>query len=92
MDEHALLRKTEMSANAQRVVEDQGFIDALAEIDKGLIERLRGTEDPLARDALWQAMQCFGMIPKILKKTMANGRMAKADLDRLQANQVARAA
>lgn len=92
MDEHKLLRQRELARKAKELVECEAFVDALKTIDAELIERIREETNPAIRDVYWQAMQCFAQLPKVLRKTMATGRMAESDLNNLQAIQVPRAA
>ena len=92
MDEHKLLRQREKAALAKALIESEAFVEAMQEVDDALIERLREEPDPAARDVLWQAMQCFAQLPKVLKKTMATGRMAEADLARIEQLAIPRAA
>ncbi len=83
IDENKALKATERAARANAIINDEEFKSAIEAIDSELIDRLRGTEDPITRDAIWQSIQVLAQIPKTLKRVIQNGKVAKADLDRL---------
>ena len=82
-DELKQLRARDRAAKAEGLLNNDLLKDAFAEIDAALIERWRSTEDPAARDALWQAAQINGQVQTILKRYIQNGKVAKAALDKI---------
>ncbi len=82
-DEQKQLRALSRSSQAEGLLNNDLLKDAFAEIDSALIERWRGTEDPLSRDALWQAAQINKQVQTILKAHVQRGKVAKATLDKL---------
>jgi hypothetical protein len=82
-DEQKQLKALDRAAKAEGLINNDLLKDAFAEIDAALVERWRGTEDPLARDALWQAAQINKQVQSILKKHIQSGKVAKAALDKL---------
>ncbi len=82
-DEQKQLRALSRASQAEGLLNNDLLKDAFAEIDAALIERWRGTEDPQARDALWQAAQINKQVQSILKRHVQSGKVAKASLDKL---------
>lgn len=82
-DEQKQLKALDRAAKAESLLNNEMLNDAFVEIDAALIERWRGTEDPQARDALWQAAQINKQVQSILKKHVSSGKVAKAALDKI---------
>lgn len=82
-DEQKQLRAADRAARAQGLLDNELLKAAFEEIDRDLIEAWRKEVDPLARDAIWQAVEVNAKVQRILKKHVQNGKVAKVELEKL---------
>lgn len=82
-DEQKQLKAVDRAAQAQGLLNHPLLQEAFKDIDATLIECWRGTEDPQARDAYWQAVKINSQVQTILKKHIQSGKVAKAALEKL---------
>ncbi len=80
-DEQKQLKAADRAAKAEGLLNNDLLKSAFEEIDAALIKRWREEQEPMARDALWQAAQINTQVQSILKSHIQRGKVAKAMLD-----------
>ena len=84
-DEIALTRAAERAARAQRLLDDELLIEALATLDRDYLEAWRATaaRDTDARERLWQAVQIVAKVRDHLARVVNSGKLAQRELNEL---------
>ena len=84
-DELKLRKDLESAARAQRLLEDDTFKSAFEKLEADYIAVWRQTpaRDTDARERLWQAVNILGKVRDHLGSVVANGAVAKRELDDL---------
>lgn len=85
MNEDKLANDLQRGARADALLRDDILIEAFAKLDAEYVEAWRRTDarDDDARQRLWQAVQVLGKVRAHLTTLVANGRVAKHDIDQL---------
>jgi len=84
-DEIALTKAAERAARAQRLLDDELLIEALATLDRDYLEAWRATaaRDTDARERLWQAVQIVAKVRDHLARVVNSGKLAQRELNEL---------
>ena len=85
MDEIKLGQAQHRGVRAAELLENTLLQEAFKDIEAEYLKAWRSTKarDTDARERLWQAIQCLGILQETLKQHVTNGRIAAADLSRL---------
>jgi hypothetical protein len=84
-DEHKLLRDRARSAEAQSLLDNTLFNEALATLEADYITAWKATplRDTEGRERVWQAVQIVGKIKDHLGSVMTSGKVAAKQLEEL---------
>lgn len=87
IDEHQLLRDAGKSAQAQQLLDNPLFNEALLKIETDLITAWRSTpaRDQEGRERCWNALQQAGKIKGYFEAVLNDGKLAAAQLKELAA-------
>ncbi len=88
-DEFESIRATERAARATALINDETLNEAFTYLEAEYLKAWRNTgveeRDTMARERLWQAINLLGKVQNHLKKVISDGKIARADLDALEA-------
>lgn len=84
-NEHALIRATNEAAHADRLLRDETLTDAFKGLEEAYIRAWRNTalEDTAGREKVFIAINVVGKVRDHLVRLVANGKLAKAELDEI---------
>lgn len=87
-DEFKLRKQMEKGALAKARLEDETFLAAFAYLEKTYIEQWRVTafRDADARERIWNLVRGLDKLKEHLATVLANGSMAKHELDAMSKN------
>jgi hypothetical protein len=87
VDEHKLLRDAGRMAEAQALLDNALFNEALAAIENDLVAAWRATppRDNDGRERCWHALQQAGKLKSYFEAALSNGKLAAAQLRELAA-------
>jgi DNA integrity scanning protein DisA with diadenylate cyclase activity len=85
IDEHKLLRDSGRSAEAQSLLDNALFNEALATLEVEYIKAWKATplRDSDGRERVWQAVQIVGKIKDHISSVLNDGKLAAAQLKEL---------
>jgi hypothetical protein len=85
IDEHKLLRDSSKSAQAQELLDNALFNEALATIEADLIAAWKATpaRDQEGRERCWNALQQASKIKGYFESVIRDGKLASAQLKEL---------
>lgn len=85
MSDDKLLDSINRGSRARDIVESDLFKEAVATIERDLIEawKLTSARDTDARERLWQGVQMAGKMEEFFRSAIDNGKIAKSRLDEL---------
>ncbi len=85
IDEIKLGKAQHKGVRAAELLENTLLQEAFKDIETEYLKAWRSTKarDTDARERLWQAVQCLGILQENLKQHVINGRIAAEDLRRL---------
>lgn len=91
MDEIELTRRQVKGDRARELLESDTLKEAFSALSEQYIAAWQqsAARDTDARERLWQAVNVVALVQDHLKKQVTNGRIAKADLERLEAQRKA---
>jgi hypothetical protein len=86
MSDDNLRGDAERGAQAERLVNDPLLSAAFADLKKTYIEAWECSKvrDSESRERLWQAVQIVGLVQSQLASWLADGRVAKTEIDQLE--------
>jgi hypothetical protein len=82
MNEDKLEAALSRAARAQALIDNEFLGEAFDKLDAEYIRAWRGTpaRDVMAREKLWQAVNVVGLVRDHLARTIADGKLAQAEL------------
>lgn len=85
IDEHKLLRENSRAVEAQSLLDNSLFNDALATLEAEYIAAWKATplRDSDGRERVWQAVQIIGKIKDHIGAVLNDGKLAAAQLREL---------
>lgn len=85
MSDDRLLDTINTGSRAREIVESELFRDAVATIERDLIEawKLTAVRDTDARERLWQGVLMVGKMEEFFRSAIDSGKIAKGRLDEL---------
>lgn len=88
IDEHKLLRENSRAVEAQALLDNALFNDALATLEAEYIKAWKATllRDTDGRERVWQAVQIVGKIKDHIVAVLNDGKLAAAQLKELAEN------
>jgi hypothetical protein len=84
-NEHALIRATTKMAHADRLMNDETLVEAFKGLEDAYLKAWRSTHesDVAAREKLFIAINIVAKVRNHLTALVANGKLAKAELDEI---------
>ena len=92
MNEDKLHRDIVRAGKAHALLENEMLQEAFAKLDATYVEAWRTWEarDPGGREALWQAVNVLGKVKEHLRRVMADGRLAQAQVEEMARTEAAK--
>jgi hypothetical protein len=84
-NEHALIRATHKAAHADRLMRDETLVEAFKGLEDAYMQAWRQTsiDDVAGREKLFLAINVVGKVREHLGHLVANGKLAKAEIEEL---------
>lgn len=84
-DEQKQLKAVTKSTQADWLLSNPAFHDAMQAIEQEVINAWKNSKTPEERDRAWSLTKLLERIPEYLRLYVTNGKMAKAVLEDIQA-------
>lgn len=82
-DELKLARAVNRQAQAEALMRNEMLQEAFAYLENVFVDEWRQCVDPALRDELWRSQASVTNLRGHLKKVIANGKLAQAEIDQL---------